>query len=144
MPWSCFHCRGGKKMSWRLALSCSSHYSSLAIKWSSWCPPLPLPSLPRRQEEKVGRITAGTGREVSGLRHMVKTPVKAKTSPGKDGAQDLRGTEGKQWATGSTAHAHPHASVPAPKPWGNTFILQRLTQVAAFACLGKWSNFVLY
>lgn len=82
-------------------------------------------------------MTAGTGREASGLRHMVKTPVKAKTSPGKDGVQDLSGTEGMQWALGSTAYAHPHALVAAPKPWGNTFILQRLTQVAAFACLGK-------
>lgn len=64
----------------------------------------------------MGRITAGTGREVSGLRHVVKTPVKAKTSPGKDGVQDLSGTEGMQWALGSTAYAHPQLWWLLPNP----------------------------
>lgn len=57
----------------------------------------------------MGRITAGTAKEMLGLRQLVKTPVKAKTSPGKDGVQDLRGTEGMQWVLGSTARPHPHA-----------------------------------
>lgn len=85
----------------------------------------------------MGRITAGTGKETSVLRHLLKTPVKAKTNAGNDRVQDLRGTEGMQWMLGSAACPCPHTLAPAPKPWGNTFMLQCLTQVAVFACLGE-------
>lgn len=85
------------------ALSPSPQYYFVASEWSSWCLSLPLPSPPRKDEKKVGRITASTGKEISGLRYLVKTPVKAKTSPRKDEVLNLRGTEGMRWMLGSTA-----------------------------------------
>lgn len=51
----------------------------------------PCPFPPHRHPvRKEGRITAGRGKEMPGLRQLVKTPVRAKTHPREDGVEDLR------------------------------------------------------
>ena len=127
------------------ALSSSTHYSSLATEQSCWCLPVTLPSLqwPRTGEDsEEDHCWHGKG----DVRHEApsETPCKSK-----DQSQEGRGSESEghrglavdagQYSMSPTMHT----SAPAPNPWGNNFVMQCLTK-AAFACAGKWPNFVLY
>lgn len=120
--------------------------TSLAKEWSSWCLPLPPPSLQSaRRNEESGEDHCWCRKGKVRLEAPAENPCKSKDKSKEVWDSGFEGHRGHAVDAGQHSMSpSTHTSVPAPKPWGNTFMLQCLSQVAAFVCLGKWSNFVLY
>lgn len=106
----------------------------------AWLCPFP-PHHHPGQVRKEGRITAGRGKEMPGLRYLLKSVQEQRDIPERMGLR-IWGHRGHAVVVGllSMSLSVP-TSAPAPNPWGNTFMC--VTQVTALARPGKQSNFVL-